>query len=102
MASDETDRWRQRSGELAPSPPCLKELVSPDKIIWLFSRTPGGDMPFTWRGPVSMRLHVCVLITSTGKRYSASWHSNIKTLIGNMGENMRLSERSLTPLYLIN
>lgn len=56
----ETDRWRQRSGELAPSPPCLKERVSLDKIIWLFSLTPGGDMPFTWRGPVSMRLHVCV------------------------------------------
>lgn len=29
-----------------------KELVSPDKIIWLFSATPGGDMPFTWREPL--------------------------------------------------
>lgn len=27
-----------------------KEPVSPDKIIWLFSATLGGDMPFTWRG----------------------------------------------------
>lgn len=57
----ETDGWRQRSGELAPSPPRLKEPVSPDKIIWLFSATPGGDMPFTWRGPASVRC-VCACV----------------------------------------
>lgn len=45
--------------ELAPSPPCLKELVSPDKIIWLFSATPGGDVPLTCRGLVSGWLYVC-------------------------------------------
>lgn len=38
-----------------------KELVSPDKIIWLFSATPGGDMPFTWREPCE-RVIACVRV----------------------------------------
>lgn len=62
LSQRETDRWRQRSGELAPSPPCLKELVSPDKIIWLCSATPGGDMPFTWRDLMSVWLYMSVCV----------------------------------------
>lgn len=64
-------------------------------------------MPFTWRGPVSVRSHVCVCVcVNYIRRETIQYimtHYNITTYWKpGRKENMRLSKRRLDHKYLMN